>query len=406
MKLFILFTFICFFLTKGVFAVLKLNEVYPAPSSGEYEWVELYNDEDKILDISQYQLLDLAGNKIKFSTDSVLPLSFIIATSSSVLNNSGDTVFLKNNLGDAIEIAIYSGSFDSSKTFVKCPDYNGNWFTLNLPTKNASNQTACQLLTPTPTSSTTPLPTPTPTLEPLSLPTPSPISYNSIFISETMVNSLSGGNEWVELFNNNDFSVSLTNWFIDDIENEGSSPKLFSLEILAKGYAIFELTSSMFNNNGDSVRLLDFNKNLKDSFEYSSATQEKTWGRVSFDSDEFCLQEPSKGAVNNSCINPTATPNLTSKPTNKPTNPLYLSVTAVANRLINRSPSVSIYRYINTSPANSTIEEGEILGLSDQNRINSHNRLIRSLSFISFSYSLLTILSIFLRMKNSYEKGL
>ncbi|MBI5123223.1 lamin tail domain-containing protein, partial [Candidatus Roizmanbacteria bacterium] len=137
--------------SKNVFAALKLNEIYPAPPANEYEWVELYNDENQIIDISQYQLLDLAGNKIKISTQSALPFDFILATSSSVLNNTGDTISLKNNLGETIEIATYSGTFDSSKTFAKCPDGNGNWFILNLSTKNTSNQTACQGLTPTPT---------------------------------------------------------------------------------------------------------------------------------------------------------------------------------------------------------------------------------------------------------------
>ena len=63
----------------------------------------------------------------------------------------------------------------------------------------------------------------------------------------------------------------------------------------------------MFNNDGDSVRLLDFNKNLKDDFEYVKTEQEKTLGRTSFDSDDFCLQEPSKNSTNNPCINPTPT---------------------------------------------------------------------------------------------------
>ncbi|MDO9028216.1 MAG: lamin tail domain-containing protein [Candidatus Roizmanbacteria bacterium] len=279
MKLIIAILLFVLIFSKNVFAALKLNEVYPAPPLGEYEWIELYNDESQIVDISQYQLLDLAGNKIKISTQSALPFSFILATSSSVLNNTGDTIYLKNNLGETIEIATYSGTFDSIKTFAKCPDFDGNWFILNLSTKNTSNKTACQSLTPTPTETPTLTITPTITITPIPTeiptPTPTPQSYDNIFISEAMVNPPTGGKEWVEIYNDNDFPVSLKNWFIDDLENAGSSPKIFSLEINGKSYSVFDLTSSVFNNDGDDVRLLDFNKNVKDDFEYGKPNREK-----------------------------------------------------------------------------------------------------------------------------------
>ena len=222
-----------------------------------------------------------------------------------------------------------------------------------------------------------------------------------------MVNPPSGENEWIELFNNNDYSVSLINWYIDDIENGGSSPKLFSLDIPTKSYGVIDLSSPMFNNTGDSVRLLDFNKNHIDDFEYASTTQGKTFGRISYDSDEFCLQDPSKNQQNNSCINPILThqPTPTKVPTpSKIPTPPNLSATAVTNRLI---PSASIYRYINTNMNswNNVIREGDVLGASRRNTIKTYNRLIHPLLFLSFSYSLLTIFSLFLRMKIRYEKN-
>lgn len=397
--------------SKNIFAALKLNEIYPAPPAGEYEWVELYNDEDKILNISNYQLLDLAGNKIKFSAISVLPLNFILATSSSILNNNGDTIFLKNNSGEIIEIATYSGSFDSTKNFAKCPDGSGNWLTLNLPTKNTSNQTACQsltpTLTPTPISSAIPSPTPTPTLEPQPTPSPTPIAYSNVFISEAMAYPPSGSNEWVEIYNGNDFSVSLVDWYLDDIENAGSSPKMFSLDIQSKSYAVFELSSSMLNNTGDSVRLLDFNKNLKDSFEYQSSQQGKTWGRVSFDADEFCLQEPSKGTNNNTCINPTPTPQPT--PTKTPTKipSPTLILTPIQSVLMSR-PTSRIPFQLGERGIIESNSQGEILGLSERiiKNKNPNKPLVQSLSFLSFSYALLTIISIILKIKFSLFKSL
>lgn len=323
---------ITLFLPKKIYSQIKINEIYPAPAAGEDEWVELYNHSNEIIDLSLYILYDLANNKLKIESFIIPPFGFIIATSSSVLNNTGDTVFLKNNLGEIIEIATYSGSFTNTKTFAKCPDGFGSWFILNLPTKKNSNSEACLILTPTPTSTpqptptiiilptifstptTTPTPkltlTTTPIITPSSTPTPQTllISVDNIYLSEVMVYPETGEKEWVEIYNNNDFEVSLQNWYLDDVENAGSSPKIFSLIIPQKSYAVWELSSSMFNNDGDSVRILDFNKNLKDSFEYSAGVKNKTYGRISFESDDFCLQDPSRGVVNNPCLNPTNTP--------------------------------------------------------------------------------------------------
>src|SRR3989344_6174970 len=174
MRLIITILLFVLIFSKNVFAALKLNEIYPAPPSGEYEWVELYNDGNQIIDISQYQLLDLAGNKIKISTQSALPFGFVLATSSSVLNNTGDTISFKNNLGEIIEIATYSASFDSTKTYAKCPNGNGSWFILDILTKNSSNEIACQSLTPTPSPTITLIPILTPiiTLTPTDVQTP------------------------------------------------------------------------------------------------------------------------------------------------------------------------------------------------------------------------------------------
>jgi len=89
---------------------------------------------------------------------------------------------------------------------------------------------------------------------------PQPQTYNNIYLSEVMVDPETGSSEWIEIYNNNDFQIFLNSWYIDDLENEGTTPKKFSLTVNSQDYAVFELSSSMFNNNGDSVRLLDFNQ--------------------------------------------------------------------------------------------------------------------------------------------------
>jgi hypothetical protein len=156
--------------------------------------------------------------------------------------------------------------------------------------------TTIPILTPTQTFF------PTPTVPQ----TPTPISYSSIYLSEVMVNPSSGEKEWVELYNNNDFEVFLGSWYIDDIENAGATPKKFFLTMGPKNYAVIEFSSAIFNNDGDQVRLLDFNKMEKDSFEYSQSLAGKSWGRIDFNSDSWCLQEPTKNQSNGSCLTDSA----------------------------------------------------------------------------------------------------
>jgi hypothetical protein len=41
-------------LTKTAFASLYINEIYPAPATDEYEWVEFYNQASISADLSDY----------------------------------------------------------------------------------------------------------------------------------------------------------------------------------------------------------------------------------------------------------------------------------------------------------------------------------------------------------------
>ncbi len=261
-----------------------------------------------------------------------------------------------------------------------------------------SSPSALLVIEPTPTIMPIIIPTigaedPSPTESP-SIIIPTPQSYNNIYISEVMVYPVISEKEWVEIYNNNGFSVSLNNWYIDDLENGGSSPKIFSLEINAKGYGVFDFASSIFNNDGDSVRLLDFNKNLKDDFEYVKTEQGKSLGRTSLESDDFCLQEPSKNSANNSCINPAPTPIASVKTGQKNLSPTSTNFDVSIHRSINYSTGGVLKNYDN----------GDILGIT-LTTINNNLLLIRCLTFISFSYSLLTIISILFKMKLSYGKN-
>ncbi|MBI4226575.1 lamin tail domain-containing protein [Candidatus Roizmanbacteria bacterium] len=305
-----------------------------------------------------------------------------------------------------------SGNYNTTEANNSAVDVNIN-LSLISPTPLATPTTS--ILTPT----DTPIPIPSPIISPTiseesnsSQPIPTPQSYPNIFLSEVMVYPESNTNEWLEIYNDNDFSISLDSWYIDDLENGGTTPKKFSIYISAKSYGVYELSTSMFNNDGDSVRLLDFDQKELDSFQYQSSEKGKTLGRTSFDTDNFCLQTPSKNTLNSPCINPTAT--LTAKstpssstptvvPTNTPTKTATLT-TRPSKAISTITPAKFSLFTQDQSPTSELSEEinDEVLGITAQN-INpigtSTRALLSSLSFASFAYSLLVIISILLKMK-------
>ncbi len=428
--------FIVILLNQTVVAGLKINEVFPRPSPG-VDWVEFYNSSDEMIDLTNYILTDVAGNRITFSCW-LNPKGFITVDWGENLNNAGDTIKLKNgdNIIDCLSYG--NGANDSCgdllPTRLPTPGYNqslarvrdgdGQWIATASTTKNGPNDGSLKnpdaicvtpTLTPTPTPTLTPTPIPTqvptntstPISTPTPIPTPSPtplISVGNIYLSEVMVYPPTGESEWVEIYNDNDFSVSLVKWYIDDEENSGATPRTFSLELPPKSYQVFELSSSIFNNTGDSVRLLDANKVLKDSFEYQDPRQGKTYGRIYFDADNFCLQEPSKGLANYPCLNffstakptPKPTPYLTPSPaTELPTfspQPILKTNNPMTD-VVRPNQSTGLSLYQNPSAGEMM---GEVMGeATERKKVNKP--LAQGLSFLSFSYSVLTMLSLIIK---------
>ncbi len=410
--IFILTTLYFILNTFSVLAQSKIliNEflIDPQPQS-----VEIFNSGTESADLSDWVIDDSGGTTFyTIPKDSIIfPNQCLVFSGDFNLNkSSSDTIRFVNNSQQLIDSFSYRSSSGSGISYFRFPDNGDYWTTgsANLGFYNSSTEQKCLL--PTLTPSPTPTPTLTLTLTPtigLENPTNTPIQptptnptdLTNIYLSEVMVNPTTGEKEWVEIYNDNDFSVSLNNWYIDDQVNAGSSPKIFSLIIDVKSYRVIDLTSSMFNNDGDSVRLLDFNKNLKDDFEYGESEQGKTLGRDSLESDNFCFQQPSKNSPNNSCINPTQTP-ITPTPTEKIILPL--TTKDVTSDVSTLPAGRQVHRSINypTGVIQNNSDNNDVLGISDEltNTPNTKS-LINLLTILSISYSLLVIVSVLIKSK-------
>ena len=312
------------FLPQKVFAQVVINEFLVNPVASEQEWVELFNNSDEIVNLADWKITDESGSNLNLSGCIISKGFRSFFHGEGWLNNTGDTITLKNSeSSESEEDKVVYGNGEvigipgEGKSEARDPDGGTSWKLVDSPSpQNNDCFLPTSTLTPIPTevlATATPAPTNTPTGTPAN--TPAPNSYENIFVSEFMVDPESG-NEWAELFNDNDSEVNLFGWSIDDISGGGSSPIPISGTIPANSYKQFYLSSAFLNNDGDDVRLLDGGQTEKDKKSFSSSTKGKSWAKDS--SENWCQQDPTPNAANANCSTPTPVSSPTSIATPTP----------------------------------------------------------------------------------------
>lgn len=390
-------------LKSSVFADIRLNEVLIEPDQS----VELINTSSDEVDISSWYIDDSGGTTYyTIPQDTIIyPGSCLVFSSNFNLNKaSADTVRIFNNtypptstLSALIDSFSYLKSQGSGISFIRVPDADGEWSTAS-SSLNFFNSIEETCLYSAPTS--VPL---TPTLTPTPTPTTKPDENNSIniknvYISEVMVAPESGENEWVELYNDNAYEVNLIDWYIDDMAEGGSTQKKFDITIPSYGYSFIEFKQSIFNNSADEIRLLNPTSKQNDSFLYDFSEKGKTFGRINFKNNDFCLQNPSKGLINTPCIEDGEI--IIEKEITSPISEPYISTVTQNQKSTpiksGSKPVIENYIEIPNQIGKNVLGSSNIV-------VNSHNKeknpAISSLVFLSTGYSLLTVLSVSLKMK-------
>ncbi len=107
---------------------------------------------------------------------------------------------------------------------------------------------------------------------------------NSIQITEIFPNpkGTDKGNEWIELYNDSDESVNLSNWILDTGENSKTKYIFQNISIGTQEHLLIhdsEFNFSLKNSNGE-VRLLDFNEGIVDQIEYDQAEEGKSYTKI------------------------------------------------------------------------------------------------------------------------------
>src|SRR5258706_12428458 len=154
-------------------------------------------------------------------------------------------------------------------------------------------------------------------------PITAPVFASSLKINEVLVHPGSGNSEWVEIYNPDKTDIS--SFYIDDDTDFNSDTGNSSKKILTgiqgtdTQFPYFELTSSMFNNNGDNVVLFDNNGIMLDQYLYlKDPGIDVSLGRSPDGTGEIMLLAAATKGMANSQMQPSPTPTPTKVPTSTP----------------------------------------------------------------------------------------
>ena len=284
--------------TKIAYGQVVINEVMPAPSTGN-EWVEVKNTSETAITLSGWKLEDAAGALSPtppFQSSIVPAHGLTVFELVNKLNNTGDSVILKNPTQQIVDQLRYSSSSatlswsrNSSGQFALSTPSRGleNFIAHSSPSPSPSVQPTSPTPVVSPSPSTAPTPTitpspspavspfpissasPTPLATPTSTPTPAPSAtplvpitpvpvpsptpaavLQPIQVSEVVACPATGESEWIEFYNPNSTTVELQNWRVKDAT--GNS-RVLTLSVPAKKFTLFELSTGILNNDGDSL---------------------------------------------------------------------------------------------------------------------------------------------------------
>lgn len=114
-------------------ADIIVNEIFPNPTDG-LEWVELLNNSSYAIHTSRLNVYDSTGKKLTLNSQSIEPHTYVTATASAILNNSGDSVILEKD--SVIVETIIFPAIESGKSYMRCDNF---WVDNINPSYTAAN---------------------------------------------------------------------------------------------------------------------------------------------------------------------------------------------------------------------------------------------------------------------------
>lgn len=276
------------------------------------EWIELYNNTDKEIDLDGW-VLKTADEKLKISLknkipskgffllertdDSALPEISADLIYKGALGNNGENLLLYdglNNLIDEVDNSNgwFAGDNSAKKTMGRINseisgNQKDNWQTSqNTGGTPKSKNSSVEARPLPPTSVPPPIFTEDWPLQTISAEDSPPLTYSGGIIFSEVLPSPKGKDEeeeWIEIFNQNDFEINLAGWRIKDAEGKTANyifPQ--NTKIPSKGYLVLKRpeTKITLNNTGDGLFLLHPNNNVIDSVSFGKTPQNQSWSKI------------------------------------------------------------------------------------------------------------------------------
>lgn len=294
---------------KLVLAQVVINEIMPAPSTGN-DWVELINQGDQSVNLTSWSVEDSTSamtTNPAISGQTLPSKGFLVVEVGNRLNNTGDSVKLKNQLGLVVDSFSYTQT-TPDLSWARLPDGSGS-FEQSPPSRGTMNQISTSSASPSPAPSPSPSssPTPTPATTPLELP-------SHIAISEIMACPNTNEPEWVELQNLANQEVTLSSWELKDAQNNA---RYFTATLPAQGLTVIQMKPGMLNNDGDQLSVI---RPDGVTTSWASYTKCEKGQSLIFDGQSWIPALPTPG-IDNPDLEPTAsvTPSPTASPLPTPT---------------------------------------------------------------------------------------
>ncbi len=248
---------------------VRINEFLPQPNDGEKEWIELYNESSVSADIHGWTIEDGTGKIATVSSTPIDAQGFsVIELVSSKLNNSGDSIILKNLFGDVIHTVHYGDSEEQAdgpvpKKANTLIFINNEWKETITPTKGSVN-----IFTPVPVQTQTTQQTQTQTTQTQNNTSIIAISPGTVVINEVYPNPPGSDteDEFIELYNTSNTLVDLNGYKISDASTSFTLNQ--KIEPLSYLTLYRKLTHISLNNTGEERVKLTNGTTIIDELEF------------------------------------------------------------------------------------------------------------------------------------------
>lgn len=289
--------------------IFFINEIYPAPSTGEKEWVELYNPNTAAVDLAGWKLADNSSTTTLYGT--INAGKFVYWEFKGVLNNEGDVITLyrpDNSLADKLIYGDWRGSVlpapENGQSLARFPDgaSTGNllydFFLTTTPTRAGANK----INAPSDSAKKTEPDTRTPSRD----------RINGVEFSEVLPNPVGPDDaphgEFIELVNRATSTVDISGYRVDFGEQKY---RVASGTVVDAGQfaALYRDQTRIFlSNEKGTINLMDAHSTLIDRMKYEDAEAGISINRVSGGNDKWEFSSVLTPGTDNRVVSPNHPP--------------------------------------------------------------------------------------------------